>query len=70
MSQEAFDQACAAAKAFATRPSDEELLNLYGLFKQATVGDNNTAQPWAIQFEAKAKWDAWESKKGMDTSLS
>lgn len=26
------------------RPSDEELLELYGLYKQATVGDNNTCK--------------------------
>lgn len=26
----------------AQKPSDDELLSLYGLFKQATVGDNNT----------------------------
>lgn len=23
------------------------------------------AQPWAVQFEARAKWDAWAELKGM-----
>ena len=23
------------------------------------------SQPWAVQLEARAKWDAWNSKKGM-----
>lgn len=41
------------------------MLDLYGLFKQATVGDINIAQPWAVQLEARAKWDAWNSRKGM-----
>lgn len=41
------------------------LLELYALYKQATVGDVNIAQPWAVQLEARAKWDAWNSKKGM-----
>jgi len=52
-------------KAFTKRPSDEELLDFYGLYKQATVGDNNTAQPWAVQMEARAKWDAWAKYKGL-----
>lgn len=24
----------------------------------------STAQPWSVQFEARAKWDAWAAKKG------
>lgn len=44
--------------------SDDELLNLYSLFKQATQGDNTTSQPWAVQFEARAKWNAWTAHKG------
>lgn len=44
--------------------TNDEKLSLYGLFKQATLGDNTTAAPWAVQFEAKAKWDAWTSHKG------
>ena len=35
-------------------------LKLYGLYKRITVGENNTAQPWAVEFEARAKWDAWK----------
>jgi len=65
MSQEDFDAAAAAVKAFTSRPSDTDLLELYALYKQATVGDNETAQPWGIQFEARAKWDAWTKQKGV-----
>eukprot|EP00178_Gracilaria_changii_P004652 TRINITY_DN17565_c0_g1_i1.p1 TRINITY_DN17565_c0_g1~~TRINITY_DN17565_c0_g1_i1.p1 ORF type:complete len:100 (+),score=25.25 TRINITY_DN17565_c0_g1_i1:32-331(+) len=45
--------------------SNDQKLKVYGLYKQATAGDNNTSQPWAIQLEARAKWDAWEKNKGM-----
>lgn len=45
--------------------TNDELLELYGYYKQATVGDNTTAAPWAVQFEAKAKWEAWTSRKGL-----
>ena len=24
------------------------------------------SQPWAVQLEARAKWDAWNELKGMD----
>ncbi|EAN90512.1 hypothetical protein C3747_23g851c [Trypanosoma cruzi] len=33
-------------------------LEFYALFKQATEGPVTGAQPWAVQFEARAKWDA------------
>jgi len=62
--QENFDRAALQVKTFSKRPSDDQLLKLYGLFKQATTGDNTTAQPWAIQFEASAKWTAWNDNKG------
>ena len=35
------------------------------LFKQATVGDVNIARPGGfLNFEANAKWDAWNAIKG------
>eukprot|EP01147_Barroeca_monosierra_P010939 gene10939-3012_t len=40
-------------------------LGYYKYFKQATCGDNTASKPWAVQFEACAKWEAWESVKGM-----
>ena len=40
------------------------MLEIYGLYKQATAGDNTTSQPWAIQLEAAAKWNAWTALKG------
>ena len=45
--------------------SNEEKLDLYKYFKQATVGDNNTPKPGMLQMKAKAKWNAWDSAKGM-----
>ena len=31
---------------------------------QVTVGDCNTARPGMMDFAGKAKWDAWNAKKG------
>eukprot|EP00729_Bicosta_minor_P010406 gene10406-5070_t len=39
-------------------------LNMYGLYKQINVGDVEGSQPWAVQVEARAKWDAWAKEKG------
>lgn len=39
-------------------------LKFYGLYKQATVGkcsEKGGSQPWAVQVEARAKWDAWNA---------
>lgn len=40
---------------------------LYGLYKQATIGDIEGAQPWAYNVKARAKWDSWAAQKGMST---
>eukprot|EP00658_Telonema_sp_P-2_P008545 TRINITY_DN1321_c0_g1_i1.p1 TRINITY_DN1321_c0_g1~~TRINITY_DN1321_c0_g1_i1.p1 ORF type:complete len:103 (+),score=19.89 TRINITY_DN1321_c0_g1_i1:253-561(+) len=49
----------------ATKIPDERQLLGYKFFKQATEGDVQGSQPWAVQMVARAKWDAWDSVKGM-----
>ena len=44
--------------------ADDELLQLYSLFKQGNVGDVNTSRPGMLDFKGKAKWDAWDKLKG------
>lgn len=59
-----FLKAAEDVKALTKRPSDQDLLELYSLFKQATVGDCNTDRPGMMDFKGKAKWDAWNGLKG------
>ncbi|KAK6523611.1 hypothetical protein TWF281_001593 [Arthrobotrys megalospora] len=59
-----FEAAAAAANAFTKKPTNDELLNLYALYKQATVGDTNTERPGMMDFAGKYKWDAWKSQEG------
>jgi acyl-CoA-binding protein len=40
-----FDQAAAESQNLSERPSNETLLQLYGLYKQATEGDVNVDPP-------------------------
>ncbi|KDD76436.1 hypothetical protein H632_c226p0 [Helicosporidium sp. ATCC 50920] len=47
--------------------SNNTKLKYYAYFKQATEGDVTGTQPWAVQLEARAKYDAWAGVKGMST---
>ncbi len=68
--QEDFQSAVSRSKEFARRPSNEELLNLYSLYKQATDGDAIGERPGGFDFKAIAKFDAWASKKGKSKEQS
>ena len=59
-----FQQAADKTKAFTKRPSNQELLDLYSLFKQASDGDVTGERPGGFDFKAIAKFDAWEAQKG------
>mgnify|MGYP003340819300 FL=1 len=39
----------------------ERKLKLYAFYKRITVGENTTPQPWSVQLETRAKWDAWKA---------
>ncbi|KAF8000471.1 hypothetical protein HF325_005400 [Metschnikowia pulcherrima] len=53
-----------AVSSLTKRPSDDELLSLYGLYKQATAGDNTTPKPGMFDLKGKYKWQAWDELKG------
>ena len=41
-----------------------ELLDLYGLYKQATEGDVAGSRPGMLDLKGRAKFDAWSKRKG------
>lgn len=59
-----FEEAANAIKLLKTRPTDQELLEVYALFKQATVGDNTQSKPGMFQLKEKAKHEFWLKQKG------
>ncbi|MCK6618544.1 MAG: acyl-CoA-binding protein [Cyclobacteriaceae bacterium] len=61
---EQFDQAIARSKELTKRPTNEELLRLYALYKQGSEGDVNGERPGGFDFKALAKYDAWAQLKG------
>jgi len=60
-----FTNAAGAVKGLASRPSDEALLNLYAHYKQATEGDVHGDRPGLFDFKGGAKYDAWETLRGL-----
>ncbi|CAL8247206.1 unnamed protein product [Lota lota] len=62
-----FEKIADDVKKVKTRPSDQQLLDLYSLYKQAVVGDINIAKPGMADLKGKAKWEAWNTRKGMST---
>ncbi|KAJ3552310.1 hypothetical protein NM688_g4216 [Phlebia brevispora] len=46
------------------KPTQDDQLYFYKYYKQATVGDVNTARPGMLDFVGKAKWDAWKGVEG------
>ena len=66
-----FEEAVADSKTLTERPSNDTLLSLYSLYKQATEGDVNTDPPAnPFDFVAKAKYEAWAQLKGKAKELA
>ncbi|MCX7156663.1 MAG: acyl-CoA-binding protein [Rhodocyclales bacterium] len=59
-----FEAAVAASKQLPERPSNDELLQLYALYKQASEGDVEGKRPGFTDMVGRAKYDAWAAVKG------
>jgi diazepam-binding inhibitor (GABA receptor modulator, acyl-CoA-binding protein) len=59
-----FEAAVANSKNLSERPDNATLLKIYGLYKQATIGDNAEKKPGFGDMVGRAKWDAWNGMKG------
>ena len=61
--EERFEEATKKSKTL-PHQSNENLLKIYSLFKQATQGDVSGARPGGFDFKGMAKYDAWAGHKG------
>ena len=50
--------------------SNEQKLQMYALYKQATEGDVSGKKPGMMDFVARAKYTAWEELKGTDSEAA
>ncbi len=60
-----FEDAKARVEKLREKPSNEKLLQLYGLYKQATEGDVKGTRPGMLDLRGRAKFDAWTERKGL-----
>jgi len=66
--QAKFEAAVANSKSLSERPDNSTLLKIYGLYKQATTGDNAEKKPGFSDMVGRAKWEAWNGFKGTDSN--
>ena len=59
-----FEATIEEAKSLPTQ-SNETLLELYSLYKQATKGDVQGEAPSGFDFRGAAKFAAWEKRRGV-----
>ena len=59
-----FKSAADRATKLPKRPPNDILLQLYALYKQVNEGDVTGDRPGFADFEARAKFDAWNKIKG------
>jgi diazepam-binding inhibitor (GABA receptor modulator, acyl-CoA-binding protein) len=62
-----FEKAAADSKNLSERPDNATMLQIYSLYKQASVGDNEEKKPGFTDMVGRAKWDAWNKIKGTST---
>lgn len=62
--KEELDAAVARVNALASAPGTSDMLALYALYKQASAGDATGSRPGLFDVKGRAKWDAWNEKKG------
>ena len=50
---------------------NDVMLDMYALYKQATVGDASGSRPGMLDLKGRAKFDAWTGRKGTskDTAM-
>jgi len=65
-----FEKAVVESRKLKAKPSNDELLELYALFKQGTQSPpfDQAEQPGRFAFEAKYKYNAW--KKVVDEGVT
>jgi acyl-CoA-binding protein len=59
-----FAAAQVRVKQLSKTPDASELLELYALFKQGTIGNVQGDRPGMLDFKGRAKYDAWAGKQG------
>jgi len=63
--QSQFEQASKDVKTLSSKPSNNDLLSLYSLYKQGSDGDCTGKRPGFTDIKGRAKFDAWKKINGL-----
>ena len=61
---QSFQQARGDVKTLTSKPSNDDLLSLYSLYKQGSNGDVTGKRPGRLDMVNRAKYDAWAKLEG------
>jgi diazepam-binding inhibitor (GABA receptor modulating acyl-CoA-binding protein) len=62
---EDFENAQKRVNGLSSAPSQDKMLELYGLYKQAKMGDVSGKKPGMLDLKGRAKYGAWTTRKGL-----
>jgi acyl-CoA-binding protein len=68
--EQRFERASDEVTDLPEEPDNDTLLELYGLYKQATEGDVEGERPGMLSFTKRAKYDAWAELEGTDSEAA
>lgn len=68
--KEQFQLSVQLVNGLAKKPTDNELLQLYGLYKQSNEGECKTEEPSFLYVKERAKWNAWKACKGKNKNTA
>lgn len=65
-----FNNACNLIKIYPKNVENKDLLYLYGMYKQATLGNCNILEPSSYDFKKHAKWNEWNNNKDITKNVA
>tara|TARA_Y100000389_G_C17305098_1_gene434972 strand:- start:134 stop:409 length:276 start_codon:yes stop_codon:yes gene_type:complete len=65
-----FNNACNLIKIYPTPIENKDLLYLYGMYKQASIGNCNISEPSSYNLKEHAKWNEWNNNKNIAKSVA
>ena len=65
-----FNTATEEVKKLTKTPSNKHLLQLYGLYKQSTIGTNKEPKPSILDQKAISKWNVWYENRMLSKNMA
>lgn len=67
-----FEEACKKIHTLPQKPTNSELLDLYGLYKQSKFGDINEELSMfdMVNLKKKIKWESWKGYEGYTQEIA